>query len=139
MDLALHSVTREASNKVWNTAALIDDTAQTNDTPAVAALPGGKAIAIWRAVNKLAFYSIFDPGKVSPWSAPAELVAGANPALAATPVVAPAKCDGSDAVVAFSVEGAGVSVMHYAGGAWTGPFPVGGMNKLTYVGVGELP
>ncbi len=138
-DLALHSVTRESSNKTWNTSVLVNDTAQTNDTPTVVALPGGKAMAIWRAVSKQGFYSIFDPTKVTPWSPPAELVTGANPTLAATPVAVPAKCAGADAVIAYAQEGAGVSVLHYTNGVFSGPYPVPGMSSLTYLGVGELP
>jgi hypothetical protein len=138
-DLALHSVTRESSNKAWNVAVKVDDTAQTNDTPTVVSLPGGKAMVIWRAVSKQAFYSVLDPSKVNPWSPPAELVAGANPVLAATPVAAPGKCSGSDAVIAYAEDGKGVSLLEYTGGTFSGPFPVTGMDKLVYLGVGELP
>jgi hypothetical protein len=137
-DLALHTVTRESSNKAWNTSVLVSDTAQTNDPPGLVALPGGKALIVWRAVDKHAFYSIFDPSKVSPWSPPAELVAGANPTLAAPPVVAPAKCGGADAVIAYAEDGGGVSVLHYTAGVFAGPYAVPGMTKLTYLGVGEL-
>ena len=138
-DLALHSITRESSNKAWNTSVLVNDTAQTNDTPTLVALPGGKAMAVWRAVSKQAFYSIFDPTKVTPWSPPAELVAGANPALGGTPVAVPAKCAGAEAVVAYAQDGAGVFVMHFTAGAWAGPYPVPGMTSLNHLGVGELP
>ncbi len=138
-DLALHTVTRESSNKAWNTSVLVNDTAQTNDTPALIGLPAGKALLVWRAVSKQAFYSVFDPSKVTPWTAPAELVAGANPTLASTPVVAPSKCGGADAVIAYAEVGGGVSVMHFTAGAFAGPYPVPGMTKLTYLGVGELP
>ena len=127
-----------ASNKTWATSQLIDDTAQTNDTPQVAALPGGGAIAVWRAVSGQAYFSVYDPAKTSPWSAPAELVAGNNPTVTSTPVLAQGKC-GADVVAAYSEASGAVSVMHFANGTWTAPYPIGGMTNLTYVGVGELP
>ena len=138
-DLALHTVTRESSNKAWNVSVLVNDAAQTNDPPALAALPGGKALVVWRAVDKHGYWSVYDPSMVSPWSAPAELVAGANPVLAATPTLAPSKCGSADVVIAYAEDGAGVSVLHYTAGVFAGPYLVPGMSKLTYLGVGELP
>jgi hypothetical protein len=102
-------------------------------------MSNGRAMAIWKASNGQAFYSIYDPTLAAPWSPPAELVAGANPTVTGTPAIAESKC-GADIVVAYSADGGGdVSIMRYAGTAWSGPFVVGGMNKMTYVGVAELP
>jgi hypothetical protein len=137
-DLALHSVTREASNKAWNAPIIVDDSAQPNEPPAVAPMSNGRAMTIWKSPNGQPFYSIYDPTLAAPWSAPAELVAGANPAVTGTPAIAESKC-GADVVVAYSEAGGNVSIMRYAGGAWSGPFAVGGMSKLTFVGVAELP
>ena len=47
---------------------------------------------------------------------------------------------GSDATIAYSEKGGGVSLMRYdANGAWTGPFVVSGLTGMTWVGAGELP
>jgi len=137
-DLALHSVTREASNKAWNTPVLVDDAAQPSEAPAVAPMSNGRAMAVWKASNGQAFYSVYDPTLAAPWSAPAELVAGQNPLVTGTPAIAESKC-GADLVVAYSEDGGDVSIMRYTAGNWAGPFTVCGMSKLTFVGVGELP
>jgi hypothetical protein len=138
-DLALHSVTRDASNKAWNTPVLVDDSAQPSDSPAVAPMSNGRAMVVWKASNGQAFWSLYDPTLAAPWSAPAELVLGANPMVTGTPAIAEGKCGSAEIVVAYSEQGGDVSVLTYAGGQWTGPFAVGGMSKLTYVGVAELP
>jgi hypothetical protein len=137
-DLALHAVTRDAASKGWSTPALVDDAAQPAETPAVASMSNGRAMLVFKATNGQPFYSIFDPAQSRPWSAPAELVMGKNPTVKSTPAIAPSNC-GAEIVVAYAEDGLGVSIVRYSAGSWAGPYPVGGMTKATYVGVGELP
>jgi hypothetical protein len=138
-DLLLHSTTREQSNKAWNTAILVDSAASPNEPPELAPMPNGRAMLVFKASNNQAYFSVYDPTKTKPWSVPAELVAGKNPVVVNTPSVVEGHC-GSDATVAYSEVGAGVSLMRYdAAGAWTGPFAVPGLTGMTFVGAGELP
>ncbi len=137
-DFALHSVTRAASNKAWSSPVVVDDSAQPIEPPAVVEMANGRAMVVWKASNDQAFYSIYDPGAAMPWSAPAGIVPNKNPTVTSTPAIAESKC-GAEIVLAYSEQGGGVSLMRYASGAWKGPYPVGGMSNVTYVGVGELP
>ena len=56
-------------------------------------------------------------------------LAGGNPELASAPSATRGHC-GSDVTVAYAKKTGGVEIMRYAGGAWKGPFAVGGSRSL---------
>jgi hypothetical protein len=138
-DLLLHSTTREASNKVWNTAIVVDTAASPSAPPELAPMTGGRAMLLFKGANEQAYVSVYDPTKVKPWSVPAELVPGKNPVVVNTPSVNQGRC-GGDATVAYAERDRGVGVMRYeTNGTWTGPFEVPGLLSITFVGAGEVP
>lgn len=134
-DLLMHVATREASNKVWNTSTLFD-TAASSTEMALAALPGGKAMLVYRASNKQGYYSVWS--LATGFGLPAELVAGKNPELASAPSMTRGQC-GSDATLAYAQSDGLVRILRYTAGALNGPFEVAGIPRATFVGVGELP
>ncbi len=138
-DILLHWVTRDSATHNWGTPAVVDSAAATagasSSETSLAAMPGGKAMLVWRGSNNAGYYSIWDPSKG--FAAPQELLSG-DPELASSPVVTRGAC-GSDVTVAYAKKAGGVELMRYAGGTWSGPFTVGGITKATYVGVGEMP
>ena len=134
-DLLLHVSTRAASNKVWS-AAILFDTAASSTELALAQLPGGKAMLVYRTSAKKGFYSVWAPG--TGFSTPAELVAGKNPDIASVPSVIRGQC-GSDATIAYAQKDGTVKILKYTGTTMAGPFDVGGITKASWVGVGELP
>lgn len=134
-DLLLHVGTRDASNKVWNAPTLFDTAASSTET-ALTALPGGKAMLVYKASNGQGYYSIWTPG--TGFAAPLELVAGKNPELASVPSITRGQC-GSDATIAYARKDGLVKIIRFTGGVIAGPFDVGGIPKATFVGVGELP
>jgi hypothetical protein len=136
-DLALHSVTRTASNKAWNSPIIVDNSAQPSGTTSVAPMTNGRAMAVYVGANSKPYWTVYDPTKVTPWSAPAELVAGKNPLVASVPVVVEGKCGAADATAVYADQAGGVHVMRFVSGAWSGPFAVPGIAKASWVGVGE--
>jgi hypothetical protein len=134
-DLLLHVATREASNKVWNTATLFDTAASSSEI-ALGALPGGKAILVYKASNNQGYYSVWAPN--AGFSPAAELVPGKNPEIASVPSITRGTC-GSDATIAYAQKDGNVKILRLSGGTMSAPFDVGGLTKATYVGVGELP
>ncbi len=134
-DLLIHVAARVASNKAWNTPILFDTAASSTDL-ALQALPGGKALLVYVDSNDKGFFSVWSDA--TGFGPPAPLVAGTNPDLASTPSITRGKC-GSDATVAYAQKDGNVKILRYSGGAFTGPFDVGGITKATWVGVGELP
>lgn len=134
--LTLRAMTRESSNKAWNTAVVVDTAAESIEM-SLAPLPSGGALLVYLASNDKPYVSVWSPG--SGFSAPAELVPGKNPELAAAPSLARGQC-GSELTLAYAEKNGGaVKVMRYAAAAWTGPFDVGGIANASWVGVGEMP
>jgi hypothetical protein len=136
-DLALHSVARTASNKAWNTPIIVDNSAQPSGTTNVSPMTNGRAMAIYVGTNGKPYWSAYDPTKVTPWSAPSELVVGKNPLVAGVPAVVEGKCGAADATAVYADQAGGVYVMRFANGVWSGPFAVPGIAKASWVGVGE--
>jgi hypothetical protein len=138
-DNVLHYVTRDATTHSWGVPAVVDTAAITAGARAsemaLASMPAGKAMLVWRASNDAGYFSVWDPG--AGWSAPEELLSGA-PELASSPAVTRGQC-GSDVTVAYAKLNGAVEILRYTNRAWDGPFPIGGIPKATYVGVGELP
>lgn len=134
-DLLLHVAARVATNKAWN-AAILFDTAASSTELALQALPGGKAILVYKASNSQGYYAIWDA--TTGFGPPAELLAGKNPELASVPSIARGQC-GSDATIAYAQKDGFVKILRYVGGTMAGPYDVGGLSKATYVGVGEMP
>jgi hypothetical protein len=138
-DSVLRWVGRSASSHTWNSPTIVDASAVTASTPtetSLVAMPGGKAMLLFRGTNNQPYFSIWDPA--SGFAAPAELASGTNPELASAPVATRGHC-GSDVTVAYAKKDGGVEIMRYGSGAWKGPFKVDGITKATYVGVGEIP
>jgi hypothetical protein len=135
-DLLLHVATRDAGgNHSWNTPILFDTAASSSEI-ALQALPGGKALLVYRASNGQGYYAVWAAS--TGFGPPAELVPGKNPELASVPSITRGQC-GSDATLAYAQKDGRVKILRYGGGTMTGPFDVGGITKATFVGVGELP
>lgn len=134
-DLLLHVATRDASNKAWN-AAILFDTAASSSELAMQALPGGKAMLVYKASNGQGYYAVW--AAATGFGPPTELVAGKNPELASAPSITRGAC-GSDATLAYAQKDGSVKILRYTAGAMTGPFDVGGITNAAFVGVGELP
>lgn len=134
-DLLIHVAARVSSNKAWNAPILFDTAASSTDF-ALQALPGGKAMLIYRDASNKAFFSVWSES--TGFAPPAPLVAGTNPELASVPSIARGQC-GSDVTIAYAQKDGFVKILRYTAGTMTGPFDVGGITKATWVGVGELP
>ena len=120
----------------WGTPMLIDTNAYSNDPLAVGALPGGKAIIVFRGSDDKPYFTTWDG--TSTWTAPAAVDATNDPTIASVPSIAPGVC-GADAIVAWAESGGGVSYASFAGGAFGAPEPVGGTSGAKFVAVGTLP
>ena len=139
-DKLMHAVTRGAQGTsfAWGVPGTVDGSAAPLDQPAVAPMRGGRALLVYRDATSKPFYSVFDGSKSPPWSAPSELIVGANPTVASTPSVIQGQC-GEDASVAYAEKNGNVAILRFAAGAWTGPYVVGGMTRMTFASIGELP
>lgn len=136
-DLLMHVATRTASNKVWNAPILFDTAASSSDI-AMIGLPNGKAMLVYKASNGQGYYSVWAEG--TGFGPPAELVAGKNPEIAAVPGLTRTRCGSGDATIAYAQKADGlVKILRFSGTTMSGPFDVGGITKVTHVGVGELP
>jgi hypothetical protein len=134
-DLLIHVAARNSSNGSWNAPILFDTAASATDF-ALQALPGGKAMLVYRDGNNKGFYSVW--ADTTGFGPPLPLVTGTNPDLASVPSVARGQC-GSDVTIAYAQKDGAVKLLRYSAGTMTGPFEVGGITKATWVGVGELP
>lgn len=135
-DLVLRYLLRNAATKAWSTPAIIDTTASADDRPELAPMTNGRAMLVWTA-NGHPFFSAFD-ASAKKWTLPSSILVGKNPAVVSTPTVTMGRC-GSEATAAYAESDGNVAVVQYANGAWNGPYPVTGLTKMTFVGVGELP
>ena len=134
-DLLLHVVTRDASTRLWSAPTLFDTAASATEL-ALQGLPGGKALLVYRASNGQGYYATWTAA--AGFGPPAELVAGKNPVLAGVPSVTRGQC-GSDATIAYAEKDGPVKILRLTGAGLLGPFEVGGVTNVTFVGVGELP
>ena len=134
-DLLLHVTARDASNKTWSAPSLFDTAASSSEL-ALQGLPGGKALLVYRAPNGQGYYAVWTAS--SGFGPPTELVAGKNPELASVPSLTRGQC-GSDATIAYAQKDGLVKLLRLVNGTLTGPFDVGGIVGVTFVGVGELP
>ena len=138
-DLVLHGVTRTSTGHVWGAPVVVDTAATPASTASettLVAMPGGRAMLLYRATNNRGYYSVWDPQ--TGFAPPKEMLAGKNPELASAPAATRGHC-GSDVTVAYAKVNGGVEILRYGGTAWSGPYAVGGITKATFVGVGELP
>jgi hypothetical protein len=122
------------SGGTWSTPALLETNAFTNEPVALAGLPGGKAVLVYRGSDMKPYFSAYAPQAMPPWTAPAPLVASANPVVLSVPSVAPGTC-GADAVAAWA-EAGGVRVSSLTGTAWGAPEAVNGTAGASDVAVG---
>jgi len=134
-DLLIHVAARVSSNGSWNAPILFDTAASATDF-ALQALPGGKAILVYRDGSNKGFYSVW--AEATGFAPPQPLVAAANPDLASVPSIARGTC-GSDVTIAYAQKDGLVKILRYSAGTMSDPFDVGGITKATWVGVGELP
>jgi hypothetical protein len=96
-------------------------------------LAAGKAMLLYRGIDNKAYYAMYDAASGFATPKPVD-----TPELAGVPAATRGRC-GSDVTIAYAKKDGPVEIMRFANSAWTGPFPVGGITKATYVGVGELP
>ena len=133
-DYKLMAVARTGGT--WGTPMLLDTNAFSNDPIALGALPGGKALLVFRGTDDKPYFSTWDGATT--WSAPAAVVANANPAIGSVPSIAPGVC-GADAIVAWAESGGGVRYASYAGGSFGAPQSVAGTSGAKFVAIGTLP
>jgi len=108
--------------------------AYSGTTPALTALPGGKALLAWQGGGPAyAYASAYDPA--GGWSAP---IAVSSDVLASPPSVAPGVC-GADAAMAYVKSGGAVSVVTMTGGSWGTPASIGGATGMQGVAVASSP
>ncbi len=136
-DLVLRYLLRDAATKAWSTPAVVDTTANSDGRPEIAPMKHGRAMLVWKQ-NDHPLFSAFDANAAKPWTLPSSVLVGNNPAVKSTPGVAIGGC-GSDATASYADDQGNVFVVQFAGAAWNGPYPVTGLTKMTFVGVGELP
>jgi hypothetical protein len=122
----------------WSAPADVHDTtgsvAYASTTPALAALPGGKAVLAWQGSSpSYAYVSTYDPA--AGWSAP---VAASSDTLLSPPSVAPGVC-GADAVMASVAAGGAVQVTTLSGGSWGAPVPIAGATGMQWAAIAALP
>jgi hypothetical protein len=134
-DNLLRVAVRDAANGAWSSAILFDATTSATEL-SLAPLPGQKALLAYKAANGQGYYAVWSAA--TGFGAPSELVAGANPTLASAPSIARGQC-GSDATIAYAQADGLVKLMRLTGSAMSGPFDVGGITGVMFVGVGELP
>ncbi len=120
----------------WGTPMLVDANAYSNNPVALAALPGGKALVVFRGSDGKPYFSVWDGA--SAWTAPAPIVGGNDPVIASVPSLAPGVC-GADAVVAFAVSGGGIELASFTAGSFGAPVAVAGTSGAKFVAVGTLP
>jgi hypothetical protein len=120
----------------WGTPMLVDANAFSNDPVALGALPGGKALLVFRGTDNKPYFSTWDGATT--WTAPAPVLTTNNPSVGSTPSIAPGVC-GADAMVAWAESGGGVRVASFAGGAFGAPASVAGTSGAKFVAIGTLP
>jgi hypothetical protein len=130
-DYKIMSVARASG--AWGAPVLLDATAYSNDPLALAALPGGRALLVYRGSDQKPYFSVYDVAKTPVWSVPRALLAS-NPTVASTPSVAAGVC-GDDAEVAYASSTGGAEIAHYSGGSFAGPTVVSGTAGSTYVAI----
>jgi hypothetical protein len=119
----------------WGTPMLIDANAYSNDPVALAPLPGGKALLVFRGSDDKPYFSTWDGA--STWTAPAAVVA-TNPVVGSVPSIAPGVC-GADAIVAWAESGGGVRYASFSAGTFGAPQSVAGTSGAKFVAAGTLP
>jgi hypothetical protein len=133
-DYKVMTVARTAGT--WGTPMLVDANAYSNDPVALGALPGGKAIVVFRGSDGKPYFSTWDGATT--WTAPAAVVTSGNPTIASVPSIAPGVC-GADALIAFAESGGGVAIAPFSGGTFGAPQPVAGTSGAKFVAIGTLP
>jgi hypothetical protein len=134
-DYKVMTVARTAGT--WSASPMLVDTnAFSNDPIALAPLPGGKALLVFRGSDKKPYFSTWD-GVVT-WTAPAPVVTNDNPVVLSTPSAAPGVC-GADAVVAWAESGGGVRYAAFTAGAFSSPESLTGTSGAKFVTVATLP
>lgn len=130
-------MTVDRKGGTWNaTPMLVDVNAFSNDPVALAPLPGGKALLVFRGSDKKPYFSTWDGA--STWTAPAPVVGQANPVITSAPSAAPGVC-GADAVVAWAESGGSVRYATFTSGTFAAPQSVGGTSGAKFVAVGTIP
>jgi len=133
-DYKIMSVDRKSGT--WSTSPVqVNVNAFTDDPLALAALPGGKALLVYRGSDKKPYFSVWD-GQA--WSVPAAALGATNPSIASAPSAAAGVC-GADAVVAWAETGGGVVVVPFSAGAFGSPQSVAGTSGAKFVALGTLP
>jgi hypothetical protein len=131
-DYKVMAVARTAGT--WTPSPMqIDVNAFTNDPVALAPLPGGKALLVFRGTDQKAYFSTWDG--TSTWTAPAPVTTAV---VLSTPSIAPGVC-GADAVVAWAESGGGVRWSTFTAGTFSSPQSLPGTNGAKFVAVATLP
>jgi hypothetical protein len=132
----LQSATRTSGT--WSAPADVyeqsSSVAYASTRPALAALPGGKALLAWQGGSPAyAYVSTYDPA--AGWAAP---LAVSSDALASSPSVASGVC-GAEAVMAYVRTGGDVQVVMRSGGSWGTPAPIAGASGMQWAAIASQP
>jgi len=134
-DYKVMAVARSAGT--WTSSPMqIDPNAFTNDPLALAPLPGGKALLVFRGTDQKPYFSTWDGA--STWTAPAPVVTNANPSVLSAPSIAPGVC-GADAIIAWAESGGGVRWSTFTSGTFSSPQSLAGTSGAKSVAVATLP
>ena len=125
------------TGNVWSAPAVTDEGSFSADPVALAALPGGAAVAAFRGLDGEIYFTRFTPGAAPPWSIPGPL-ATPNFSTPSSPALAPG-VGGADAELAFANGSDGLAYhSRLTNMAWSAPVAVGG-SMVTRVALTSAP
>ncbi len=136
-DMALRSIAHDKIAGTLEPPLVVDSAAYAQDPVQLANMPDGRVMMLYRGTNSRPYFAVYDP-VTNRWTTPAEVLPGHNPEIAWTPSVTTGRC-GSDITAGYAELDGRVRIVRYTNGTWEGPFEVSGIEKVTYVGVAELP
>jgi hypothetical protein len=130
----LQFATRTAGTGAWSTPADVYATAgnvaYAGTTPALCALPGGKALLAWQgSAPAYPYVSTYDPA--GGWSAPIPV---SSDAIVSPPSVAAGVC-GADAVMTYVKAGGTVQVVTLSGGSWGNSTAIAGATAMQWAAI----
>jgi hypothetical protein len=136
----LQAATRTAKDhgSIWSSPGLVTSSPHALDGANGVGLANGRAMLVFRDSEKKAWFTVFDPSKDPKWSTARALVIDGDPALASTPQLVQDTC-GAEATLVYVEEGGRVGLLRYADDAWSEPFVIPKLSKLTYATVVAAP
>jgi hypothetical protein len=122
----------------WSSPADVYDqsgnVAYSGTTPALAALPGGKAVLAWQgSAPAYPYVSTYDPA--SGWTAP---VAASSDTIVSPPSAAPGVCGATSALAYVKTDGT-LALVSMVAGVWSAPQAIPGATGMTWTALASSP